>query len=82
MRLVRLDEEDHLLLVTLHHSVADGWLLDLLVREFGELYGAHVTGQPLPLGTLAVQYADYAVWQRACCAARCWSVNWPIGASA
>ncbi|MFO1417382.1 MAG: AMP-binding protein [Methylotetracoccus sp.] len=65
VRLVRLDEEDHLLLVTLHHSVADGWSMDLLVREFGELYGAHVTGQPLPLGTLAVQYADYAVWQRA-----------------
>ncbi len=56
--LVRLGEADHALLITLHHIVADGWSLGVLVREVAALY----TGETLP--ELPVQYADFAVWQR------------------
>ncbi|HYG65107.1 MAG TPA: amino acid adenylation domain-containing protein, partial [Thermoanaerobaculia bacterium] len=56
--LLRLASGDHLLLVNLHHSVADGWSLGIFLRELAALY----EGVPLP--ELPVQYADYAVWQR------------------
>ncbi|MDQ1591888.1 MAG: hypothetical protein QOG71_2515, partial [Pyrinomonadaceae bacterium] len=62
--LVRLGEEDHALVVVLHHIVADGWSADVLIREFGQLYEAFRQGQPSPLAELPIQYADYAVWQR------------------
>ncbi|MGS0897588.1 condensation domain-containing protein, partial [Burkholderia stagnalis] len=63
-RLLRLDEHDHVLLVTMHHIVSDGWSMGVLIREFGALYHAFVAGRPDPLPPLAIQYADYAVWQR------------------
>ncbi|MFT0474785.1 non-ribosomal peptide synthetase [Pseudomonas antarctica] len=62
--LVRLDDEDHQLLVTLHHIVADGWSLNILIDEFSRLYGAATQGQTLELPPLALQYADYGSWQR------------------
>jgi non-ribosomal peptide synthetase component F len=63
--LLRTSPDEHLLLVTLHHIVGDGWSLDVLVRELGELYRAAAPGgEPAHLPELAVQYADYAVWQR------------------
>ena len=62
--LVRLGAEEHLALFNLHHIVADGWSLGVLVRELGALYRAFAAGQPSPLPPLPVQYADYAVWQR------------------
>ncbi|WP_139113303.1 non-ribosomal peptide synthetase, partial [Pseudomonas sp. 34 E 7] len=62
--LVRLDDEDHQLLVTLHHIIADGWSLTILIDEFSRLYAAAVQGQPLELPPLTLQYADYASWQR------------------
>jgi len=62
--LVRLDREDHLALFNLHHIVADGWSLGVLVRELGTLYRAFAAGEPSPLPPLPIQYADYAVWQR------------------
>ncbi|HKR12638.1 MAG TPA: amino acid adenylation domain-containing protein [Pyrinomonadaceae bacterium] len=74
--LVRLSGESHLLLVTMHHIVADGWSVTLLVRELGELYAAYRRGEesrqtellpgllPELLPELEVTYADYAVWQR------------------
>ncbi|MFP2934049.1 non-ribosomal peptide synthetase, partial [Pyxidicoccus sp. 3LG] len=49
---------------TLHHIVSDGWSMDVLVRESAALYAAFCAGKPSPLPELAVQYADYAVWQR------------------
>ena len=58
------------LLVTLHHIVSDGWSMGVLVRELAALYGAFAAGRPSPLPELAVQYADYAVWQRALAAGR------------
>jgi amino acid adenylation domain-containing protein/non-ribosomal peptide synthase protein (TIGR01720 family) len=62
--LVRLDDEDHQLLVTLHHIIADGWSLSILIDEFSRLYAAATQGQPLALPPLALQYADYGSWQR------------------
>jgi len=62
--LVRLSEANHLLLVTLHHIVADGWSVMLLVQELGELYAAYSRGEQSRLRELEVSYADYAVWQR------------------
>ncbi|KWU48937.1 non-ribosomal peptide synthetase [Pseudomonas palleroniana] len=62
--LVRLDDEDHHLLVTLHHIIADGWSLNILIDEFSRLYAAATQGQPLELPLLALQYADYGSWQR------------------
>ncbi|MET1080988.1 MAG: amino acid adenylation domain-containing protein, partial [Pseudomonas sp.] len=63
-QLLRLGEEDHLLLLTLHHIIADGWSLSVLAREFSSLYRAFCRGQADPLPALAIQYADYASWQR------------------
>ncbi|CRM12377.1 non-ribosomal peptide synthetase [Pseudomonas sp. 58 R 3] len=62
--LVRLDDEDHQLLVTLHHIIADGWSLNILIDEFSRLYAAAIQGQSLKLPPLALQYADYGSWQR------------------
>ncbi|HEX8317854.1 amino acid adenylation domain-containing protein [Longimicrobium sp.] len=63
-RLVRLADDDHLLLVTMHHVVADGWSMGVFNRELSTLYTAFSQGQPDPLAALPVQYADYAAWQR------------------
>ena len=63
-RLLRLSAQEHVLLVTQHHIVSDGWSIHLLVREVGALYVAFTTGAPDPLPEPRIQYADYAVWQR------------------
>ena len=63
-RLLRLADEEHILLVTMHHIVSDGWSLAVLMEEMSELYGAYSRGEEDPLEPLAVQYADYALWQR------------------
>ncbi|PHN54303.1 non-ribosomal peptide synthetase [Pseudomonas sp. ICMP 8385] len=62
--LLRLDDEDHQLLVTLHHIIADGWSLNVLIDEFSRLYAAASQGQAVELPALTVQYADYGSWQR------------------
>ncbi|MEW5930904.1 MAG: amino acid adenylation domain-containing protein, partial [Gemmatimonadota bacterium] len=62
--LVRLDEEDHVLLFNLHHIVSDGWSMQVLVREVSTFYAAFARGEPADLPELPVQYADFAVWQR------------------
>ncbi len=62
--LVRRAATRHVLVMVMHHIVADGWSVELLCRELGELYAAFSRGQPSPLSELAVQYADYALWQR------------------
>ena len=61
--LLHLDDTEYLLLLTVHHIVADGWSMGVLVREVAALYEAFCSGQPSPLPELSVQYADYAVWQ-------------------
>ncbi|WP_164002945.1 amino acid adenylation domain-containing protein [Pyxidicoccus caerfyrddinensis] len=62
--LVRLSDERHVLLVTVHHIVSDGWTSGILLREVGLLYPVFVRGLPSPLPPLPFQYADYAAWQR------------------
>ncbi|MCB2251007.1 non-ribosomal peptide synthetase [Pseudomonas chlororaphis] len=62
--LVRLDDEEHLLLVTLHHIIADGWSLNVLIDEFSRLYAGASQGQAVALAPLPLQYADYGSWQR------------------
>jgi amino acid adenylation domain-containing protein len=64
VRLLRLGAKEHVVLLTLHHIISDGWSMGVLVREIAALYEAFNTGQPSPLPELEVQYADYAVWQR------------------
>jgi amino acid adenylation domain-containing protein len=63
-RLVRLGEDEHVLLLTLHHIVSDAWSTGLLIGELGALYDAFRRGAGDPLPALPVQYADYAAWQR------------------
>jgi amino acid adenylation domain-containing protein len=62
--LLRLEEQEHICFLTLHHIVTDGWSNEVLVRELTTLYHAFVAGQPSPLAPLPIQYADYALWQR------------------
>ncbi len=62
--LLRVDEEDHVLLVTLHHIVGDGWSGNLIAAEIAGLYEAFSHDQPSPLPDLEIQYADFAAWQR------------------
>ena len=63
-RLLRLSEREHVLLLTLHHIVSDGWSLGVLTRELTSLYEAYLSGAAIPLMPLPIQYADYAAWQR------------------
>jgi hypothetical protein len=62
--LVRLAADDHLLLITIHHIVTDGWSMGVLTRELAVLYEALNSGQPPDLPELPVQFGDYARWQR------------------
>ncbi|TCK33795.1 amino acid adenylation domain-containing protein [Paraburkholderia sp. BL8N3] len=63
-QLLELADEDHILLVTQHHIVSDGWSIGVLIDELSALYDALHRGLPDPLPPLAIQYADYAAWQR------------------
>ncbi|HEX5726509.1 MAG TPA: condensation domain-containing protein, partial [Longimicrobiaceae bacterium] len=63
-RLVRMATDDNVLLLTMHHIVSDGWSTGVLFRELGVLYAAFARGEPDPLPSLPVQYADYVVWHR------------------
>ncbi|QWP75369.1 amino acid adenylation domain-containing protein [Lysobacter sp. K5869] len=61
--LIRLGEDDHVALLTLHHIASDGWSTGVLVNEFVALYRAFAEGRPDPLPPLPIQYADFAAWQ-------------------
>jgi amino acid adenylation domain-containing protein len=62
--LLRLDDEDHILLCTMHHIVSDIWSRAVLIREVTELYSAISRGEQASLPALPIQYADYAYWER------------------
>ncbi len=62
--LLRLHEEEHRLLIVMHHIASDGWSLGVLFRDLAALYDAFCKGESSPLPELAIQYADFAVWQR------------------
>jgi amino acid adenylation domain-containing protein len=65
LKLLRMDEDDHVLLLVIHHIVSDGWSVGVLTRELGALYASAVGSRPLaPLPPLPIQFADYALWQR------------------
>jgi len=62
--LLRLGETEHVLLLTIHHIISDGWSVGVFVRELAALYEAYTAGRPSPLTELSIQYADFAGWQR------------------
>ncbi|HVK94673.1 MAG TPA: amino acid adenylation domain-containing protein, partial [Noviherbaspirillum sp.] len=62
--LLRLAPDEHILVLTVHHIVSDGWSMGILVHEIATLYAAYVQGLPSPLPALTIQYADFAHWQR------------------
>jgi len=64
MKLLRMDEDAHTLLVTMHHIISDGWSIGVLIREVAALYESFIKGVESPLPELGVQFADYAAWQR------------------
>ncbi|MBW4569107.1 MAG: amino acid adenylation domain-containing protein [Tolypothrix carrinoi HA7290-LM1] len=62
--LLRLSKGEHVLLVTMHHIITDGWSCNVFLRELSTLYAAFSTNQPSPLPELPIQYADFTIWQR------------------
>ncbi|WP_437884665.1 amino acid adenylation domain-containing protein, partial [Pseudomonas sp. LRF_L74] len=64
VKLLRQAEDEHVLILTLHHIVSDGWSMPLMVDELVQLYEGCCHGKDVQLPELAIQYADYAVWQR------------------
>jgi amino acid adenylation domain-containing protein len=62
--LLRLMEDEHILLINMHHIVSDGWSMGVFLQELSVLYNSSVAGQPSPLSALAIQYGDFAKWQR------------------
>jgi amino acid adenylation domain-containing protein len=64
IKLLRLSQEEHLLLLNIHHIVFDGWSFQILFEELSTLYEAFVAGKSSPLPELPIQYADFAIWQR------------------
>lgn len=63
-RLIRVADDDQVLSLNIHHIVFDGWSLGVMIREIFALYTAFKSGAPSPLPPLAVQYSDFAAWQR------------------
>ena len=70
--LFKLSEQEHILLVTFHHSVADGWSMGVFSRELASFYVAFSLNQTVAnVPELPIQYADYTVWQHECCKGKC-----------
>src|SRR6185295_3699922 len=65
LRLLRLAEEDHVVLLNMHHIISDGWSIGVFIHELAVRYCAFARGEESPLPPLPVQYADFTVWQRA-----------------
>src|SRR6185369_15956036 len=63
--LLRMANEEHILLLTMHHIISDGWSMGVLRRELATIYNALAAGNQPPLPDLPIQYPDYAAWQRA-----------------
>jgi amino acid adenylation domain-containing protein len=64
IKLLRLSDAEHLLIVTIHHLVFDGWSVNVFLQELTKLYEAFCHGQPSPLPDLPIQYGDFADWQQ------------------
>ena len=63
-RLIRQSESEHVVLITMHHIISDGWSVGVLLDEMSRLYDSFAAGKSDPLTELPLQYAEYAVWQR------------------
>jgi len=63
-KLLKLGEQEHIVLLTLHHIASDGWSIGVFGRELSVLYQAYCERKPSPLPELPIQYADFAAWQR------------------
>ncbi|MEL7406747.1 MAG: amino acid adenylation domain-containing protein, partial [Cyanobacteria bacterium J06558_2] len=64
IKLLRLEAQEHVVLLTMHHIISDGWSIGILVRELATIYQAFSQGKPSPLAELPIQYVDFAAWQR------------------
>ncbi|AZE60743.1 MULTISPECIES: non-ribosomal peptide synthetase [Pseudomonas fluorescens group] len=64
VQLLKLADQEHVLLLTLHHIVSDGWSMNVLIDEFIRCYDAHERNETPQLPALPIQYSDYALWQR------------------
>ncbi|HKS09651.1 MAG TPA: amino acid adenylation domain-containing protein [Pyrinomonadaceae bacterium] len=62
--LLKIDEEEHIIICTMHHIVGDGQSFEVVILEMSQIYSMFCDGQPSPLLELSLQYVDYAVWQR------------------
>ncbi len=62
--LLRMQDQHHVLMLTLHHIISDGWSVGLIMEELQQIYSAFIVGQPSPLPELRIQYSDYVIWQR------------------
>jgi amino acid adenylation domain-containing protein len=62
--LIRLEPEQHVFLMTMHHIVSDGWSMIVFLRELAQIYSSFTLNKPIPFPPLAIQYADFAHWQR------------------
>jgi amino acid adenylation domain-containing protein/thioester reductase-like protein len=61
--LIRLAPEEHILCLTIHHIIFDGWSIDILLHELSALYNAFLARRPSPLADPPIQYVDFAAWQ-------------------
>ncbi|BAB74341.1 non-ribosomal peptide synthetase [Anabaena sp. FACHB-709] len=64
VKILQLAKDENVVLFTMHHIVSDGWSMEILVKELATLYTAFSGNQPSPLPELAIQYVDFAIWQR------------------
>ena len=62
--LLRMQEQHHILMLSLHHIISDGWSVGLIMEDLQNIYSAFIVGQPSPLPELRIQYSDYVIWQR------------------
>ena len=79
-----MGEAEHVVLLTMHHIITDGWSMGVLVKEVAALYEVYRRGEQSPLPELEIQYADFAVWQREWLQGEVldaelsyWKNNWP-----
>lgn len=61
--LAKINAEEHLFMLTMHHIIADGFSMNILLKELFQIYTAYIQGQALPLQSSPIQYRDYAIWQ-------------------
>lgn len=64
IKLLRLSQQEHVMVLVMHHIISDGWSLGVMLGEFSTLYTAFIAGKPSPLPELSIQFVDFSEWQR------------------